>query len=216
MSVLETEKWQQLKPPQVQVTTGGGSPYIARVPVSLRKDRILISPSYCPHLHLFDSTLNKWQIYEWPYDNFEAHVMCLSNDKTKLIVFEGFDKILVIIDIDTMKVINKIEQLFLTGSSPSIIPDPQNNELNHIIGGSAGNMHQTINFISGEVQQMHNFPTIRKSAACGIVYIKHKNVFLMFNIIPMFSYDLNMKTWTIGYNNADKSTSFWIYNESEI
>ena len=61
------------------------------------------------------------------YNHFEHHVMCSSNDKTKLIVFKVTRQILVIIDIDTMKIIKKFEQLFDAGTCPSIIPDPKNN-----------------------------------------------------------------------------------------
>ena len=97
-----------------------------------------------------------------------------------------------------MKVIKKFEQLFDTGPTPSIIPDPQNDELVHIIGGSPGNIHRTMNFISGEIKHIHSFYEYAyKLESCGIVYIKHKNVFLLFNCdMPMNSYDLNIKTWT--------------------
>ena len=195
MSVIGTRRWQQLK--KLQVTSRSSSSYIARVVILLSQDRILISPPNCSHLYIFDCKGDNWQTYQWPYGNFEYHVMCLSNDKTKLIVYAGYHQTLVIIDIDTMNIIKTFEHLSPNGGYPSVIPDPQNDELIHIIGGSIEHKHRTINFISGEVKHIHCFPENYKLGFFGIVYVKHKNVFLIFSgRTPMHSYDLNMKAWT--------------------
>ena len=121
--MIGTERWQQLK--KLHGTNLPLPSHIARVPVLLSEDRILISLANCSDLHIFDCKRDNWQTYKWRYNAFEHHVMCLSNDKTKLIIFEGYHRMLVIIDVDTMNIIKTFRQLFRTGICPSIIPDPQ-------------------------------------------------------------------------------------------
>ena len=94
MSVIETEKWQQLK--QLKIKTAAEWSEIAGVPVLLGKDRILVSLTNCPHLHIFDCKTDEWQTYQWLYNEFD-HVMCSSNDETNLIVYEPYNEMLVIL-----------------------------------------------------------------------------------------------------------------------
>lgn len=173
-----------------------------RTPVLLEPNKILVSPCYDDHLHVFDCKSEKWEQYEWPHGNFESHVCCLSNDKTKLIAYEGFEQELVVVDLIAMKVINKFENLIETNQHPTMIADPHDDALVHIIGGHVVPVrHHTVNINTGELNEMSRLPTFARDdvpmEGCGIVYVQHKNMFILFGDRQlMFSYDLSSSQWS--------------------
>eukprot|EP01084_Bolivina_argentea_P014091 26344_1 len=188
-------------------------------PPLLINDEIILSP--------FDSSNKFGTIYkfntksdEWSKDEFcdyqdefgnadlMAHAIHISNDKKTLFIFDGFIvRKLVMIDIETMKVIKKIDirNMFEIGMSPLIMTyNYDNNELIHVIGGQYNKKHITINTNSYMINTIYEFEMddrgdldkINLNGGC-IVHISDKNIWLSFHAaIPIHSFDLNTKQWT--------------------
>eukprot|EP01084_Bolivina_argentea_P301695 520542_1 len=166
----------------------------ARTPV-LIKDEILFSPFHDNHIWKFNTISNQWTKYEFGnHANIAYHAMCVSNDRQKIFLFDSERKILLIIDIKTMKVIKKINHKIMTGYNPVMICDPNNEELIHIIGGMHGNKHYTFDIENGRINTIHTFEYGLMGA--GIVFIKSKKEFLLFHQkIPIHSYNLRSEKW---------------------
>eukprot|EP01084_Bolivina_argentea_P092422 166272_1 len=78
---------------------------------------IIVSPQFDNHIYKFDMKSNTWSKYKFGnYTNIYYHAVCSSNDKTKLYIYDGMsgNKILLIIDIKTMKVIKEIKNMIWT------------------------------------------------------------------------------------------------------
>eukprot|EP01084_Bolivina_argentea_P105337 188611_1 len=181
-----------------------GDKHCGRSPV-LINDEIILSPYEDNHIYKFNTKSNKWSKHQFvDYKYIKWHAMCPSNDNKTLFILTT-NQILLIVDIESMKVIKKIDNMSGVGANPSIIVDADNNKLLHIIGGECNKKHITFNLNDHSTNTICEFEiplqfdwtcTSRCLDGGGIVHIKDKNVYLFFHyLIPIHSFDLHTKKW---------------------
>eukprot|EP01084_Bolivina_argentea_P070479 128128_1 len=94
---------------------------------------IIVSPNKDNPIYKFNTKSKTWSKRQFGnYKNIEHHAVCCSKDGKQLFIYDGLEnKILIIIDIQTMKIIKEFNNMINTGSYPSIICDEYNNKLIH-------------------------------------------------------------------------------------
>eukprot|EP00483_Globobulimina_turgida_P006437 UN06447 len=189
-----TQKWTKLPDAPFGAADCGRS-------AVLINDEIILSPNADNHIYKFNLKSQSWNKYSFgDYKNIACHAICASNDNKTLFLFDGRDnEILLIIDIESMKVIKKMDNMIWTGSDPVIISDPYNNKLVHIIGGGSctNNKHICVNIENDKTNIIYEFNTNKRLDGGAIINVQNKDIWLFIHgQIPIHSFDLETKKWT--------------------
>eukprot|EP01084_Bolivina_argentea_P070480 128130_1 len=98
---------------------------------------IIMSPIEDNRIYKFNIKSKTWNKHKFGkvfgnYKNIQCHAVCCSKDGKQLFVYDGYkNNRLLIINIQTMKIIKEFNNMINTGSYPSIICDEYNNKLIH-------------------------------------------------------------------------------------
>eukprot|EP01084_Bolivina_argentea_P040857 75419_1 len=90
---------------------------------------IIVSPAKDNHIYKFNIKSKTWSKHQFGnYKNIQHHAVCCSHDQKQLFIYDGREnEILLIIDIQTMKIIKEINNMIFA-IYPSIICDEYNNK----------------------------------------------------------------------------------------
>eukprot|EP01084_Bolivina_argentea_P134990 237945_1 len=183
--------WQQLYD-----TPPFGNKHCGRCPVVIDNE-IILSPELTNKLYTFNTKSTSWNHHNLIHNNIWFQSLCVSNDGKCVYLYDGHNaNVLLIIDSNTKKVIKTIDKIRKTGVWPSILIDPNNDTILHVIGGSSNNCHLTINTETEKMNVEHVFNEANGISAGAIVYIPQKEVaFLFHGDIPVYAYKFKSKKW---------------------
>eukprot|EP01084_Bolivina_argentea_P149964 261893_1 len=172
--------------------------HCGKSPIVIDDQFIILSPELSNKLYTFNIKLKIWHQHEFSQNkNIWFQSLCPSNDGKRIYLYDGHNaNVLLIIHTKTKKVMKTINKIKNTGIWPSILSDPDNDNILHIIGGSSNNCHFSINIHTEEIFTLHTFNEIDALLGGAIVYVPNKRVaFLLHGDIHVYAYNFNNREW---------------------
>eukprot|EP01084_Bolivina_argentea_P184260 317826_1 len=199
---MGNEAPQQVVPHQQLQTPLFGEQGIAHPPICTSDGNIIVvARDNC--IYKFNTNSQKWSKHTkiGYYYNIYFAALCLSPDEKQLFIFDGNEnRVLIIINMETMKTIKVIKNMICTGERPSIISTKTNSNLLHVIGGNQNKTHFSVNINNGQINTIYEFKNvIGKYGLDGgcIAYVANDNkiIYIHSNLQYIYSFNLESNEW---------------------